>query len=119
MGRGRVIIPAALLVLAVGAVTVLAQRGGVEVSARRWDVSFEDDAELVWADGSVVVDGRLRLSHVRALGPAVEGDGFTSIALSPEGRVFLGTHGAILNVYEPATGSMTSLGKPVPDECPT
>jgi hypothetical protein len=118
MNRARIIIPAALLVLALGAVSVLAQRGSA-VDARRWDVGFDDDAGLVWAEGSVVLDGRLELSRARALGPAVEGDGFTSIALSPDGRLFLGTHGAILNVYDPATGSFTSLGKPVPGECPT
>lgn len=118
MDRGRITIYAVLFVLALGVSAALAQHGGT-IESRRWDVSFEDDADLVWSQGSVVLDGRLQLSRVRGLGPALEGDGFTSIAPSPDGRLYLGTHGAILNVYDPATDSFASLGKPVPDECPT
>jgi hypothetical protein len=94
------------------------EHGGVQ-GARRWEVPFEDDEDLEWAAGAVVVDGRLELSRVRALGPSVEGGGFTAVAPSPDGRLFLGTHGAILNVYDPAAGTFISLGKPVPSECPT
>jgi hypothetical protein len=120
MRRIPIIVASVCLVVSLGvAAAAVGRDGGDLLAARRWVSNLDADSDLVWAEGSVVVDGRLQLSQVRALGPAVEGGGLTSVAASPDGRLYLGTHGAILNVYDPATGIIENLGKPVPSECPT
>ena len=90
---------------------------GPTTTSTRWSDSFEDDIGLTWMERAVAIDGEVVLSQTTALGYAVEGGSVLAMAVGSNGKIYLGTSGAYLNVYDPSTGSMTSLGAPVPDEC--
>ncbi len=90
---------------------------GPTTTSTRWSDTFEDDSGFTWMDSAAVIDGDVVLSQIAALGYAAQGGSVLAMTVSSNGKVYLGTSGAYLNVYDPSTGTMTSLGAPVPDEC--
>jgi hypothetical protein len=82
-----------------------------------WSDSFKDDTGLTWMESAAVLDGDVRLSQIAALGYAEEGGDILAMTEASNGRVFLGTDGAYLNAYDPGSGTIASLGAPVPEEC--
>ncbi len=87
------------------------------VLSTSWSDSFEDDAGLTWMENAVVIDDDVRLSQIAALGVVEEGGDILAITEAASGKIYLGTAGAYLNVYDPVAGTITSLGAPVPEEC--
>ncbi|MBN1956369.1 MAG: hypothetical protein JW900_15165 [Anaerolineae bacterium] len=106
----------AAMVSAVGA-QGLGTNGGPSLTPNSWSDTFADDLGLSWMDRSGVMDGQVVLSQLRGLGESVEGGDVLALTVGPDGKVYLGTDGAYLNVYDPATGVVSSLGAPVPGEC--
>lgn len=82
-----------------------------------WSDSFKDDAGVVWMENASVREGGIGLSEISALGFPEEGGAVLAMTEASNGRIYLGTDGAYLNVYDPGAGTIVSLGAPVPDEC--
>lgn len=87
------------------------------VLSTSWSDSFEDDTGLTWMENAVTLDGDVSLSQIAALGVVEEGGDVLAITEAASGKIYLGTEGAYLNVYDPVAGTITSLGAPVPEEC--
>jgi hypothetical protein len=90
---------------------------GPMMAATKWSDTFGDDIGLTSTYNTVAVDGEVVLSQIENLGSVSQGGSILALAVGGDGRIYLGTSGAYLNVYNPATGTMTGLGAPVPDEC--
>lgn len=82
-----------------------------------WMDTFEDEVGLTSMLDTALLDGDVRLSRIQALGHAPEGGAILAMTEASSGKIYLGTSGAYLNVYDPVAGTLTSLGAPVPDEC--
>ena len=81
-----------------------------------WSDSFDGDCGFSGMDQTVAVNGEVTLTQIVPLPKPAAGSNVLAMAEGLDGRIYLGTSGAYLNVYHPVTGSMTSLGVPVPDE---
>lgn len=82
-----------------------------------WYDTFADDVGFSYMYNTVTLDSDLKLTQIEALSWVAQGGGILASASGSDGKLYLGTSGAYLNVYDPGTGSMTGLGAPVPDEC--
>jgi hypothetical protein len=99
---------------------ILAHLAGIHVPSTlstSWSDSFKDDTGMTWMENAAVLDGDVRLSQIAGLGLAEEGGDILAMTEASDGRVFLGTDGAYLDVYDPGSGAIASLGAPVPEEC--
>ncbi len=83
----------------------------------RWSDTLTDETGLSWLENSLQRNGEVTLSNRSGLGDAVQGGEILALTIGPDGRVYMGTDGAYLNVYDPVTGIIEGLGAPVPSEC--
>ena len=90
---------------------------GATTSLTSWSDSFQDDSGLTWMENATVLGDDVRLSQITALGAVEEGGDILAMTETANGKIYLGTDGAYLNVYDAGSGTMTSLGAPVPEEC--
>lgn len=100
-------------------VQAFSPQSGPTITGYSWLDNFDDDLGLVQTSNAAVAKGELGLSQVVPLGSASYDNEILSMVEYSDGRIFLGLDGALLNVYNPATGQMTNLGYPVPAECYT
>ena len=82
-----------------------------------WYDTFDNDVGFSYMYNSVALDSDLKLTQIEALSWADQGGDILASAAGSNGKIYVGTSGAYLNVYNPGTGTMTGLGAPVPDEC--
>lgn len=80
------------------------------------DPMMEDDG-FTWMHRVKLLGGDLSLSQMAALGSAPQGGSILAMTGGPDGKIYLGTDGAFLSVFDPTTGGFADLGMPVPDEC--
>jgi hypothetical protein len=93
------------------------QAEGPITSTASWKDTFEDDFGLASALNSTTTGGDLLLSQVVPVGFTTSKSDILAMTEIADGRVYLGTSGASLDVYNPATRKFTYLGYPVPSEC--
>jgi hypothetical protein len=91
--------------------------GSLTKTTTHWSDSFDDDGGLAWLENTAVVNGNLELSQVEPLALVPSQEEVLTITGGPGGKIYLGTSGARLRVYDPATKNLDDLGEPVPDEC--
>ena len=91
--------------------------GGPTRTDTSWSDTFGDDDGLAWMENTAVVNGDVVLSQIEPLKLVPDQEEIMALTEGPDGKIYLGTSSAHLRVYDPATGNMTDLGAPVPDEC--
>jgi hypothetical protein len=82
-----------------------------------WSDTFGDSFGLNQVYHATVGDGAVRLGLITPLGGVPTGGEILAMAQGSDGKLYLGTAGAHLNVYDPLTDVMSYLGAPVPTEC--
>jgi hypothetical protein len=90
---------------------------GPFVTSTTWSDAFHNDMGFTWMDAVAVVSEDVVLSQILPLGSASRGEDVWALTAGSDGKIYLGTSGAFLSVYDPASGSIAGLGAPVPDEC--
>ncbi len=93
------------------------QEGGPATTDTGWSDTFGDDIGFTSMSNTATVAGDVVLTQIEALGYAAQGGNILSMTVGPSGKVYLGTSGAYLNVYDPVTRQITYICAPVPDEC--
>jgi hypothetical protein len=109
---------AALLALAVLAGAAGAGRQGPAapvIGPASWADSLDDASGLSWLENSQWGSGQVTLSAMQPLSGDV--GSIRTLAEGPDGAFYMGTAGARLWRYDPASGATTDLGTPVPAEC--
>jgi hypothetical protein len=82
-----------------------------------WDDPFDDTFGLSDMADTTNLGGDVVLAQLVKRADL----GGTALAMTRggDGKIYLGMSGAVLKVFDPATGSVQDRGTPVPDECST
>ncbi len=116
----RILIAGALLAMAFWTGGALARDDGREapiIEPTSWSDSLDDDTGLSWLENTLQLDGQVNLSPMESLSDEV--GWIQSMAKGSDDAFYLGTDEARLWTYDPASGTTTDLGTPVPGECNT